>query len=149
MARATGFFPGIERLSWYLPEAILLGRVSKILFSEPTLRLTLYVPFELFKITDKPLISFLSTARLLLLSAPISILVVYLPDLFFLNEIEAHANHGDTEQQVKRTQGDSLLAIFVFLIRNQVTEADGRKGYEAEISAVQQRPSFPILQKEM
>ena len=52
-----------------------------------------------------------------------------------LNEVEAHGNHGDAEEEVERAEGDSLLPVLHLLVRGQVSETNGRQGDEAEVGA--------------
>ena len=64
---------------------------------------------------------------------------------FRLDQLEAHGQQSETEEQVERA-GHSLRLVSPGVgleARNDVAEADGGEGDEAEVGAVEVAPVFP------
>ncbi len=66
-----------------------------------------------------------------------------------LDEVEAHRNHSDAEEQVERAEGEALFAVFALLVGHQVAEADRRQRDETKVAAVEKRPALPVLTKRL
>lgn len=65
-------------------------------------------------------------------------------DDLLLHQVEAHGEQRDAEQQVQRAQGDADFGRCFILRRHEIAEADGGERDEAEISRVEQFPTFPL-----
>ena len=70
-------------------------------------------------------------------------------DDLLLDQIEAHGNHGDAEEQVEWAKRQSLFPVLTLLIGHEVAEADGGQSNEAEVAAVQEGPALPFLKTQM
>ena len=68
-------------------------------------------------------------------------------DDLLLDEVEAHGDHGDAEQEVEGAEGEAYLAVLALLVGHEVAEADGGEGDEAEVAAVHQGPALPLLER--
>ena len=62
-----------------------------------------------------------------------------------LHEVEAHGDHGDADEEVEGAEDELVVAVQALLVGHEVAEADGGQGDEAEVAAVQQGPSLPLL----
>ena len=67
-------------------------------------------------------------------------------DDLLLDEVEAHGDHGDAEQEVEGAEGEAYLAVLALLVGHEVAEADRGEGDEAEVAAVHQGPALPLLE---
>ncbi len=67
-------------------------------------------------------------------------------DDLLLDEVEAHGDHGDAEEEVGGAERQLALAVLAARVGHEVAEADGRQRDEAEVARVQQRPALPLLQ---
>ena len=63
----------------------------------------------------------------------------------FLDEVEAHGDHGDADEEVEGAEDELLVAVQALLVGHEVAEADGGQRDEAEVAAVQQGPPLPLL----
>jgi len=73
-------------------------------------------------------------------------------DDLLLDEVKAHGQQGDAEQQVQRAEPYAQLGVVALVHHplggHKVTKPDGGECYEAEIRRVRKLPVFPALEQE-
>lgn len=73
-------------------------------------------------------------------------------DDLLLNQVEAHGQQGDAEQQVQRAEPDAQSGVITLVHHplggHEIPEPDGGERYETEVSRIQEFPIFPVLEQE-
>lgn len=73
-------------------------------------------------------------------------------DDLLLDEVKAHGQQGDAEQQVQRAEPYAQLGVVALVHHplggHEVAEPDGGERYEAEVRGVREFPVFPALEQE-